>query len=169
MSLDLESRLVRHVIHPLWARRDHRTYARYLAEFKKSQFLSPESLKELQRIRLSRLLNHAYGHCAFYRHRIEEAGLKPRDFDDLASLKALPSLTKTDIQRNMTGLLADNIPEDERYRNQTGGSTGAPLQFYVDKERLDSRMASTVRHDSWAGFNPGDWVAYLWGARLDML
>src|SRR5438132_6851242 len=151
MSLDLESGLVRHLIHPLWARRDHRTYAKYLAEFAKSQFLSPERLKELQRVRVSRLLNHAYEHCAFYRCRIEQAVLKPRDFDDLASLEALPPLTKTDIQRNMSGLQADNVPENERYRNQTGGSTGAPLQFYVDKERLDSRMASTVRHDSWAG------------------
>jgi len=56
-----------------------------------------------------------------------------------------------------------------RVRNQTGGSTGSPLQFYVDVERLDSRMASTHRHDRWAGMRPGDWHAYLWGARMDQV
>ncbi len=167
-GFNLETALVRNVIYPLWARRDHPAYKRYLADFQRSQFFTKEQLAELQRTRVRDLLHHAYSHCSFYKQRIDEAGLKPKDFDDPACLQALPPLTKNDIQRNMAGLQADNVPESARVRNQTGGSTGAPLQFYVDKERLDSRMASTARHDAWANYLPGDWFALLWGARLDL-
>jgi len=62
---------------------------------------------------------------------------------------------------------AANFPAALRVRNQTGGSTGSPLQFYVDKERFASRFASTTRHNQWAGLRPGDWHAVLWGSRLD--
>lgn len=169
LRFDLETSFIRHVVYPVWARRDHPAFARYLREFQRNQFLSKNDLADLQRRRVRDLLHHAFDHCIFYRRRIEEAGLKPKDFDDVGCLSALPPLTKTDIQRNMQTMLADNVAGSDRARNQTGGSTGAPLQFYVDKDRLDSRMASTARHDAWAGFHIGDWVAYLWGARLDMM
>lgn len=45
---------------------------------------------------------------------------------------------------------------------------GSPLQFYVDRECLDSRMASTVRHNAWAGLRVGDWYAHLWSSRFDL-
>jgi phenylacetate-CoA ligase len=65
--------------------------------------------------------------------------------------------------------MARNFPESKHEQNQTGGSTGSPLQFYVDKDRFGSRLASTVRHNRWAGYQPGDWCAELWGARLDQV
>ena len=49
----------------------------------------------------------------------------------------------------------------------TGGSTGSPMRFYYDKDRLDSRDGATLRHNQWAGWNIGDRVAILWGAPQD--
>lgn len=169
MGLDVEGALIRTFVHPIWALRDHPYYPFYRREAERAQFLSPSDLAELQRQRLRDLLVHAYEHCPFYRKRFEQADVGPAEFEDPSCLRSIPVLTKTDIQQNMHGMLADNVAEEKRTRNQTGGSTGMPLQFYVDVERYDSRMASTVRHDSWAGYRPGDWCAYLWGARLDML
>ena len=169
VGLDLESALIRTVIHPLWALRDHPHYRRYRREFEQSQFLSPSALAELQRRRLRDILRHAFEHCRFYRERFENTGLKASDFEDPACLSRIPILTKVDIQQHMQEMTADNVPADQRAKNQTGGSTGMPVQFYVDLERFDSRMASTARHDSWAGYRHGDWCAYLWGARLDLI
>src|ERR1700753_935172 len=100
MAANLGSSFVRHVVHPLWARRDHPAYKRYLANFQKSQYFNKQQLAELQRAQMRDILNHAYAHCAFYRDRMSAAGLTPKDFDDVACLRALPPLTKTDIQRN---------------------------------------------------------------------
>ncbi len=170
MGLDVESALIRTVIHPIWALRDHPHYRRYRRLADQAQFLAPSDLAKLQQQRLRKILEHAHDHCPFYRKRFEQAGVKRIDFQDPeACLRSIPVLTKIDIQQNLQEMLADNVPAERRMRNQTGGSTGAPVQFYVDVERFDSRRASTARHDSWAGYRPGDWCAYLWGARLDML
>ncbi len=104
----------------------------------------------------------------FYRERIEAAGLQG-GIQSLDDLKRLPVTTKRDIQNAGSAMWSEGFPEEKRVRNQTGGSTGSPLQFYVDAERFDSRMASTWRHNRWAGFEPGDWCAQLWGARLDQI
>jgi len=87
----------------------------------------------------------------------------------LEDFQKFPILTKHDIQDDGLLMLATNIPASQRVRNQTGGSTGSPLQFYVDKERFASRTASTTRHNLWTGLRPGDWCASLWGARLDQV
>lgn len=166
---DLMSEMVRHVVYPLWLRRDHPYYARYFSEFQQSQFWQPEKIREMQLQRLRALLEHAYTNCAFYRRRMDEAGVTARAVKTIDGLKLLPVLTKGEIQENGPLMLAANVPEYARMRNQTGGSTGSPLQFYVDKERFDSRRASTDRHNLWVGLRPGDWYAHLWGARLDQM
>jgi phenylacetate-CoA ligase len=163
----LSSSIIRKFIFPLWMRRDHPRCGAYLREFEGTQFLGTAALESIQLGRLQRLLAHAYEECPFYRRRMDQAGFDPSHLTSRQQLAALPVLTKTDIQENGDDLLARHFVPSQRVRNQTGGSTGSPLQFYVDKERFDSRKASTLRHDAWAGLRPGDWCATLWGARLD--
>ena len=161
------SRLIGKFVYPLWTKRDHPTYQRYKDEFDRTQFLSTAQLEELQSNRLREQLIRAYRNIPFYRRRMEQIGITPLDIRKTADLAMLPILTKKDIQDHGAEMLAENIPADKRSRNQTGGSTGSPLQFWVDKERFDSRRASTDRHNAWAGLYPGDWCAQLWGNRLD--
>lgn len=165
---NLSAALIRNVVHPLWARLSHPTYASYLREFERNQYLHPDELRTLQIRRLRQQLVAAYRYVPFYRHRMNEAGLTPLDIQTHEDLQLLPVLTKRDIQDHQDLLVASNIPVKDRLPNQTGGSTGSPLQFWVDHERFDSRMASTDRHDSWTGRRPGDWLASLWGATLDL-
>lgn len=162
------SPLVRNLIFPLWVRKEHPAYPRYYRESARAQYLSKAELQQLQLSKLRTLLEHAYANCSFYRTRMDEAGLKNGTVGSLSELKSLRALTKKDIQSHRDAMVAQNVPESERQRNQTGGSTGSPLQFWVDTERYASRMASTVRHNEWAGYRTGDWCAYLWGARMDM-
>ena len=163
------SLLVRKLIFPLWAIRDHPGFYGYFREFEKNQFLTRQQIQELQLSRVKELLEHAYVNCPFYRQRADEADLQPGRINSLEDFQRFPELTKQDLQDFGSSMLAGNIPASARVRNQTGGSTGSPLQFYVDRKRLASRAASSTRHNLWAGFRPGDWCAYLWGARLDQI
>ena len=158
---------IRKLVFPLWSLRDHPGYRGDLRDFLRTQFLSRAQIEALQLERLNKLLKHAYAQCPFYRRRLAEAGINGDRLPSLDAFKALPLLGKRDIQDNGAEMLATDFSESDRVRNQTGGSTGSPLQFYVDKRRFDSRLASTVRHNGWAGYQPGDWCAELWGARLD--
>ncbi len=165
---DLTGAVVRHLVHPLWAKLEHPAYASYLREFEQNQYLDPEDLRKLQMLRLRQQLITAYRYVPFYRLRMAEAGLTPLDIQTHEDLRLLPVLTKRDIQDHQDLLVSSNVPSGKREQNQTGGSTGSPLQFYVDTERFDSRMASTVRHNAWAGLRIGDWYAHLWGSRFDV-
>lgn len=162
------SKLVQKVIYPLWARRSHPQYRRYSKNFNRSQWLSEFELLRLQLELLRSQLMHAYRNVEFYRRRMEAEKITPLDIRSLDDLRMIPPLTKRDIQEHGAALLAMNIPENRRDQNQTGGSTGSPLQFWVDKERFDSRRASTDRHNGWAGLHPGEWCAVLWGSTYEL-
>ncbi|HTU50716.1 MAG TPA: hypothetical protein VMF56_08985 [Acidobacteriaceae bacterium] len=167
-SFDFTGAAIRHVIHPLWAKFNHPTFSSYMREFERNQYLHPDDLRKLQMRRLRQQLIDAYRYVPFYRLRMTQAGLTPLDIRTHEDLRLLPVLTKRDIQDHQDLLVSSNVPPSKRQQNQTGGSTGSPLQFFVDLERSDSRMASVARHNEWAGLRIGDWYAHPWGSRFDV-
>jgi phenylacetate-CoA ligase len=164
----LYPQLVRNVFLPLslW-RAGELSQLRYLREYERTQYWTPEDIRDLQWQRLRALLDLAYAQCPFYRERFERAGLTPRDLRGLDDLRALPILEKRDIQERGDDMVARNWPRGDLIRNQTGGSTGTPVSFYLSKARKCSRAAATLRHNRWAGWRVGDRAAVLWGAPCD--
>ena len=94
------------------------------------------------------------------RKRVSHPGLL-RSLDDL---RALPPLEKQEIQEQGADMVARNWPQTDLIRNQTGGSTGTPITFYLSGGRKCSRAAATLRHNRWAGWEVGDKAAVIWGA-----
>jgi phenylacetate-CoA ligase len=92
-------------------------------------------------------------------------GITPLDIRTPEDLKALPVLTKNDLRCHNEELIARTVPPDSRVQDETVGSAGMPVRFWIDKERLDSRRASLDRHNAWAGLYPGTWHAHLSGVR----
>ncbi|MFO0881189.1 MAG: hypothetical protein U0840_28020 [Gemmataceae bacterium] len=166
--MSLYGSLVRNVTMPLalW-RRGESGLLRYLREFEATQFLPAEELRRLQWQRCRDLLAHAHAQCPFYRQAFERIGAEPGDFSQLEDLRALPPLEKADIQQHGADLVAQNWPADDLIRNQTGGSTGTPIRFYLSNDRKLSRAAATLRHNRWAGWEIGDRAAVIWGAPRD--
>jgi phenylacetate-CoA ligase len=166
--MPLYRHFVRHVLHPLslWRSGDA-AQLRYLREFERTQFLPPEQVRGLQFRRLRALLDHAYQHVPFYRRRFDEVGFQPTDFHRLEDLAVLPPLEKREVQEHREELLDPNWPHRDRILNETGGSTGTPVSFYLSHDRKRSRAAATWRHNRWAGWNFGDKTAVLWGAPRD--
>ncbi len=161
-------RLVRDVFLPLslW-RAGEAAQLRYLREFERSQWLPADQIETLQLARLKVLLRHAYGQCPFYRERFDRAGFHPDDVSCLEDLRAVPPLEKREIQENRDALVARNWPRADLIPNQTGGSTGSPVAFFLGGDRKCSRAAATLRHNRWAGWEVGDKAAVIWGAPRD--
>jgi phenylacetate-CoA ligase len=166
--MSLYSGLVRNIFFPLaLLRRGDRALARYFQEFERTQFLSADELRRLQTDRLRALLFHAYSRCPFYHRRFDEAGLSPADVRSLEDLRHLPALEKREIQEHAADMIARDWPVNDLIRNQTGGSTGTPIRFYLCRDRKCSRAAATLRHNRWAGWEIGDRAAVIWGAPRD--
>jgi phenylacetate-CoA ligase len=151
--MSLYSAVVRNVLSPLTLlRRGELRQLRWQREFDRTQFLSSDELRDLQWRRMRALLNHAYDRCAYYRRRFDEAGVTPADLRCLDDVRALPVLEKRDVQQHGADMVADGWPAADLIRNQTGGSTGTPITFYLCKDRKCSRAAATLRHNAWAGW-----------------
>jgi phenylacetate-CoA ligase len=155
------------VIHPLWALKEGSSHLKYLKEYEKTQFLSLSRLRELQWGRLKVLLEHAYSNVPLYRKSFEEIGIHPGDIKGFEEFENIPILTKEAIQNFKEEMVARNVDKKDLIPNMTGGSTGKPLHFYVDKKRMEMRKASTIRHNRWAGWDMGDKFAAFWGSRSD--
>lgn len=166
--MTLYPKLVRNVFYPLsLIHRGELAQLHYLREFERTQFLSVDELRALQWRRLRKLLGHAYAQCPFYRARFDRARLKPNDLRELEDLRLLPVLEKRDVQEQGDNMVARNWPRGDLIANQTGGSTGTPISFYLSKARKCSRAAATLRHNRWAGWRVGDRAAVIWGAPCD--
>jgi len=100
---------------------------------KESQWWSKELLEKYQMQELSKLLNHAYENVPYYTKVFDSLSLKPKDIQSISDMDKLPFLTKDIIKLNIKDLKAINYPESKFELLTTGGSTGQPLTFYVER------------------------------------
>jgi phenylacetate-CoA ligase len=134
-----------------------------LARLEKSQWLDPGALAEIRDRRLRALMDHIARHNPHYCRLWAEHGLSPgqiRGHDDLARL---PIMTREHLQGHWQEMISTDLPAAQIVRDQTGGSSGKPLRFAMDRRRYFSRVAATYRHDRWAGWDFGRRTAVIWG------
>ena len=167
--MDLLAPVSRLLAHPAWALRDGSPRLRYLREFSHTQWLDPERVQDQVKLNLRRLLAHAIARCPHYRSRAAELGIRAEDIRGPSDLSQWPILDKRHIQEHGPELVAEGWHEDDLVPDFTGGSTGAPLRFFLHSDRVASRAAGAWRHDGWAGWRPGDRKGLLWGAPRDFL
>lgn len=157
--------IVRHLLLPLHERLIGRDTLRRLSSLSQSQWWPVDRLQELQTQRLRRLLVHVDAHSPFFRARLAAVGVNPQRAD-LAELAMLPTLTKEDIYQHHDALV-DRSGGGRSVSMSTGGSTGAPLSFQVNRGRQAADQASRMRARWWFGIEPGMRELYLWGSPIE--
>lgn len=142
---------------------------RYFEELRRTQWLAPEAIEQLQLRRLRRLLQHAYEHVGYYRELFQTAGLDPDDIRTLDDLRQLPPLTKQAVRDNLYfDLLSDNHDKRKIQKIATSGSTGEPMVLFVDRLQLDMRWANTSRNVEWTGYRFPDRQVRLWHSTIGL-
>lgn len=96
-----------------------------------------EEIQALQSERLVEQVKYVYEHVAFYRDRMDEAGVKPEDVKGIEDLHKLPFITKDDLRDQYPyGLLG--VPLEECVRIQsTSGTTGRRVVAFYTQEDID--------------------------------
>lgn len=140
----------------------------YHEELQSTQWLSSETLRDLQERRLRSLVKHAYEEVPFYREKLNTLGISPEDVSSLEDLGKLPFLEKNDIRKHWIDLLSQGYDHRKIQRLCTSGSTGEPLTFFCDKTQLEIRWATTIRNLEWTGWRFGDPHIRLWHQTLGM-
>jgi len=163
-------KILRDIIYPIKQIRRPKAERTFevLGLLEKSQWWKRSELEAYQQKRLQTLLKHAYENTAYYHSMFKKLELKPDDIKSTADLQKLPILTKEHIRNNLNDLTAKNYPKTKLIPSATGGSTGEPMRFFVDSRSGVWNTAAAYREWSWAGYNLGDKMAYLWGAPQDL-
>lgn len=139
----------------------------YELELERTQWLSQPELETWQLERIQKLVKYAYEHVPYYRERYQREDIHPKDIKSLQDFQALPLLTKQDVNAHLTKLVSPDF-RGKLYPNETGGSTGQPMRFFVEDSFWRWNVALRNRGRSWYGVQPGDKMALVWGAPRDM-
>lgn len=122
--------------------------AALLFQLERSQWLSPEWLRERQLGQLRALLRHAKATVPFY-----EGSLRETDVDrlDWAAFQALPTLPRKGLQAGFEALKSRGPPPGHGRvaQGQSSGSTGMPVRFLQTEATQLFWNALTLREHLW--------------------
>ena len=127
-------------------------------------FWSEERIVAFRDERLRLFVEHAVQTTSFYPQALKSAGADSRDITSLADLKALPILTKAQVQENGPGLVSSAIPARGRRLIHTSGTTGSGLHLWTMRQAIQEQWATWWRYRAWHGIERKAWCA-LFGGR----
>jgi len=90
-------------------------------------------IQEYQLKQLRATLIRAANECPFYQSRFARAGFRPEQLHNVDDLQMLPLLEKRDITDHLAQMVSTALPASSRLYVTTGGSTGVPVGFYLQK------------------------------------
>lgn len=97
--------------------------------------LPSSRIREVQLLKLKRIVDWAYHRSPFYREKMEEAGVHPSDIRTLKDVRKIPLTDKSEwleaqgtITHQFGKMLATDESELVRY-HQTSGTTGNPIRL----------------------------------------
>lgn len=132
----------------------------------KIECMSREEMKTLQSERLVKQVKNVYENVAFYRKKMDDAGVKPEDIKSIDDIRKLPFTTKEELRDNYPfGLLA--VPQNKIVRVQgTSGTTGKlTLMSYTQKD-VDVWGECVARALTMAGLTEEDKLHICYGYGL---
>ncbi len=154
------------VLFPLHEKLKGHDSVRQRRELEASQWLSPAELQGLQRQRLRAFLARVGERVPHYERLFARTGFDPLAIRSVADLQRLPLLTKADIRADVESFKARDPGVLKRYN--TGGSSGEPLVFYMDRERIAHDVAAKWRATRWWGVDIGDRELVVWGSPIEL-
>ncbi len=141
--------------------------ARY-AEFRKLasdvESWSVTQIEEFQTRLLRQTLIQAGNFCPFYQRRFSAAGFQPELLRNADDLVRCPFTSKSDLQQHLAEMTSSAVPARERLYITTGGSTGVPVGFYLQKS-VSRPKEQAFLEAQWrrAGYNDGARLAVIRG------
>ena len=164
--MDLTKIFIEKMLYPYMEAKKGNRIRGNLEELKVTQFLSSEELRELQEKKLRRLLRRCiFTVPAYWDLGIEEEQILKDPFEALA---LFPPLTKAQLRNHPDDYISNEASPETLIPNMTGGSTGQPLKFYMDRHTVEYYEAARWRGLSWYGITPGTRSLMVWGNPVEL-
>ena len=139
-----------------------RIYRRRLKEIERFENAPIVDRKAFIFQRMKTIVQHAQTEVEFYKQHYKKHSFTYQNLTDFDSLDAIPIVTKGDLQEySIEDRSAPNVTN--RYRANTGGSTGMPLGFYVEPSSIGHERAHIFKAWSRLGFRHRHYTLALGG------
>lgn len=152
--MDLNAIFIRSVVYPMMSLVKGNRIMNYLQELKTTESLTPAEVTELQKQKLIKLLTHSIQTVPAYQKY--SSLLQTADPDPFQLLKQIHVCTKAEVRKNGDDYISTAADRSKLIPNKTGGSTGEPTQFYMDRFTVEHYEAARWRALAWWGIKPGD-------------
>jgi len=128
--------------------------------------LSRDQLLKIQLAGLQWTVAHAYNHSAFYRQKLDQAGVGPDDIRSLADIRHLPLIDKEDLQQDYPFPLRA-VPFENIVRvHASSGTTGKRKVLCYTQKDIDTWADMFARCYELAGLTRADRVQIAVGYGL---
>ncbi|TFG92149.1 MAG: phenylacetate--CoA ligase family protein [Syntrophobacterales bacterium] len=144
--------------------RGRKTISR-LKYLRQSQHWDRDHLERWQLERLNALLYQARNYSPYYANTLSGNVLPLKS---LSEIQDLPILRKENIRNNLETIRCANIPGKRLELSRTGGSTGEPTRYYLDKKGMDWNRGTVYRSAEWAGAFLGESTMQMTGSHYDL-
>ncbi|MCI0503238.1 AMP-binding protein [Candidatus Micrarchaeota archaeon] len=128
------------------------------AQLKRQQWLDADKIAAIQRERIKELWS-VLAAIPHYRDLPKSSAFSR--FNDVSDLSEFPILHKEEIQRNPASFINPKLDASGLMKMPTSGSTGTPLEFFLDNDALDHRIALKYLAETEFGLKPQDVFAEL--------
>jgi phenylacetate-CoA ligase len=118
-----------------------------------------ERLDRLRRLKLQRLIAHAYERVPYYRRLMDQAGVRPADIRDSSDLRKLPVTTKADLRRAGQDCLSNEMQASTVLH--TSGHSGVPFEVHMTPAEYRTRRLREFRMLIGIGVRPRDRLTLL--------
>ena len=137
-----------------------RSSCRFVQE---SQWWPAQRGRQYQLDKLRHILTLAYEKTAYYRRAFDSAGFHTQDLFVLDDMKKLPIIDKQVIIDNLSDMCTKSVKALDVDFVSTGGTSAAPLPFYLDAGRSSVEYSYLTASWQRAGFNLGHPMAVFRG------
>jgi phenylacetate-CoA ligase len=148
-----------------WRPGIHSAYRRSQADREWLDGVGIQEKREFIFRRVKNIVEYASTNVPFYRDLYRAAGINPAGLRAFEDLDKLPVIRKEDLQG--VPLEYRSAPRAGRYLVNTGGSSGQPLEFYIEPNSVGHEWAHMHRIWSRLGFRQSD-LTIVFGGRADV-
>ncbi|HAZ61846.1 MAG TPA: capsule biosynthesis protein CapK [Gammaproteobacteria bacterium] len=166
MSVDPWTLLVSKVIFPLQCLAKGHASPRIRAAMERSQWLPRAALEERAAATLATFIDSAVREVPYWGRLFAAHGIAAREIREPRDLARLPLLDKPTIRAQVESMKRPGA--EGLQRSNTGGSSGAPLVFWLGRERVAHDVAAKWRATRWWDVDIGDREMVVWGSPIEV-
>lgn len=162
--------IIRNIQWPIMEKRKGNKIRHFMKQIHTNSSRPSQELENIRKEKLTKLLLHAVRSVpAYQRYQDEvEREVSQPTWDSFHYLQKLPVLTKKDFNASPEEFITRGIDRSSLLPNRTGGSTGEPTRFYLDRATVEHYEAARWVGLSWHGIRIGDPSVMIWGSPIEL-